>query len=84
MGKLVVTESVTVDGVMQAPGGPNEDTEGGFEHGGWVAPHFDEELGGRAVEGRFAPTPSCSAAAPTRSSRPTGRGSPATTPSPPS
>jgi len=45
MGKLVVGTLVTVDGVMQAPGGPDEDREGGFEHGGWLAPHFDDELG---------------------------------------
>ena len=55
MRKLVVTESVTVDGIMQAPGGPNEDTDGGFAYGGWAAPHFDDELGGLAVEGALSP-----------------------------
>jgi dihydrofolate reductase len=43
MGKLVVTEFMTLDGVAQAPGGPDEDRESGFTHGGWQAPFGDEE-----------------------------------------
>lgn len=45
MGKLVVTEFVTLDGVAQAPGAPDEDAEGGFAHGGWQAPLLDRDAG---------------------------------------
>lgn len=42
MRKLVVSEFVTLGGVMQGPGSPDEDREGGFEHGGWKGPYFDD------------------------------------------
>ncbi|MGO9873329.1 MAG: dihydrofolate reductase family protein [Acidimicrobiia bacterium] len=42
MGKLIVTEFVTINGVAQAPGGPDEDRDGGFTHGGWQAPLVDQ------------------------------------------
>lgn len=50
MGKLVVTNWLSVDGVLQAPGLPDEDRDGGFQHGGWVGPHFDPEMGKTIIE----------------------------------
>lgn len=51
MPKIVVNAFLTLDGVMQAPGGPDEDAEGGFLHGGWQAPYTDELMGRRVIEG---------------------------------
>ena len=51
MSKIIVFNSVTLDGVMQAPGRPDEDRRGGFKHGGWGVPYADEETGKLATEG---------------------------------
>jgi dihydrofolate reductase len=45
MRKIIVVEFITLDGVMQAPGGSKEDTAEGFKYGGWMGPHFDEVSG---------------------------------------
>ena len=51
MRKLIVSEFVTLDGVIQSPGYPDEDPSGGFEAGGWQQPYFDEVFGRTIVEG---------------------------------
>ena len=56
MRKIIVGAQVSIDGVMQAPGGPTEDPTGGFPFGGWVVPYFDQEFGEeveRLFKGRF-------------------------------
>ena len=44
MRKIIAVLFVTLDGVIQAPGGPNEDTSGDFKYGGWTVPYFDDFL----------------------------------------
>ncbi|WP_266082366.1 dihydrofolate reductase family protein [Haladaptatus caseinilyticus] len=51
MRNVIVGEFLTLDGVMQAPGGPDEDAEGGFEHGGWQMPYIDEVFEESVSEG---------------------------------
>lgn len=48
--RIVISEFVSLDGVVQAPGGPEEDTDGGFAHGGWSHPFFDPEVVGGAFD----------------------------------
>jgi dihydrofolate reductase len=55
VGKVVVFTSVTLDGVMQAPGRPDEDRRGGFQRGGWAVPYNDEVMAGVAGEGMANP-----------------------------
>lgn len=45
MRKLIVSEFITMDGVIQAPGGKDEDRDGGFEHGGWTVPYWHDDIG---------------------------------------
>ena len=50
MRKLIVSEFVSLDGVIQAPGGKDEDRDGGFEHGGWTLPYWHDDIGASFVE----------------------------------
>ena len=72
MGKVIVMNQLTLDGVMQGPGRPDEDTRDGFAHGGWAVPRGDgamvTKMGERMAEiGRF-----CSGGAPMRTCWPPG------------
>jgi dihydrofolate reductase len=53
VGKIVVFNHLTLDGVMQAPAGPDEDRRGGFAHGGWAAPRMDPAMAGAVGEGNW-------------------------------
>ncbi|RPJ78955.1 MAG: dihydrofolate reductase [Alphaproteobacteria bacterium] len=54
MRKIIVLSMISLDGVMQAPGGPEEDKSGGFKYGGWVAPYSDE-ISGKVMEKQMKP-----------------------------
>ena len=51
--RVVASEFMSLDGIVQAPGGPQEDTSGGFKHGGWSIPYFDPEVMGQEI-GEYA------------------------------
>lgn len=52
---MAVADTLALHGVMQAPGGPQEDTDGGFNYGGWLLPYFDERLGAIMYEQMTTP-----------------------------
>lgn len=58
MRKLIVAEFMSLDGVMQGPGAPNEDTEGGFTQGGWTLPYWHDDIGAHFFKPWVTPTPS--------------------------
>ena len=72
MRKIIVGAQVSMDGVMQAPGGPTEDPTKGFKFGGWVMPYVDQEFGEELDRLFKGDSTSCSAARPTRFSPRTG------------
>src|ERR687898_2001033 len=49
--RIIISEFISLDGVVQAPGGKDEDTDGGFQHGGWSMPFFDVDAMGPAIDG---------------------------------
>jgi dihydrofolate reductase len=54
--QIILSDFMSLDGVVQAPGGPEEDTDGGFAHGGWSMPYFDPEVMGPAIDEVMART----------------------------
>ena len=66
--RILVSELVSLDGVVQAPGGAEEDTDGGFEHGEWSMPFFDPAAMGSAIDDAVRGTDALAMAAPGRSS----------------
>lgn len=54
MRKIIVISDITIDGVVQSPGAPNEDTSGGFKYGGWIAPYLDKTTN-KAMEKQMKP-----------------------------
>jgi acyl-coenzyme A thioesterase PaaI-like protein len=73
MRKIIAITQVTLDGVMQSPGGPEEDPRNGFTHGGWAMSFLDDALN-QAIGETIAGSSTCFwDAGPTRSSPPTGR-----------
>jgi hypothetical protein len=72
MAKIIVGAQVSMDGVMQAPGGPWEDPTKGFRFGGWVMPYFDGVFGEEIDPVLTEKCDLCSGAKPTRFSQPTG------------
>lgn len=55
MRKIIVLSMMTLDGVLQGPGGPKEDTSGGFKYGGWTAPYFGDEVSGKVMKKQMEP-----------------------------
>jgi hypothetical protein len=72
MRKVIVNEWMSLDGVVQAPGQPDEDTSGGFEHGGWHVPYLDDTAAQEVLENLNDAGGFLLGAARTRSSRATG------------
>ncbi len=55
MRKIIVLSMISLDGVLQGPGGPKEDTSGGFKYGGWTAPYFGDEASGKVMQKQMEP-----------------------------
>lgn len=74
MRKIIVAEFITLDGVIQAPGGEDEDTDGGFTHGSWTLPYWHDDIGAHFLKPSPPPMRCYSGARPGRSmARPLSR-----------